>query len=159
MYRFTLRGAVKMIKQVYNILPAGTDHPASSSYFATTTPAPNIDQNYEVMTIFWLIIIMKWNLMSIFFPFFGLFSSFSLVRKRAIAKLNTLQSNYSALQDSIKLKHQNESKHVNDTEKFLKRIHISSETLNRLAIIHVAGTKGKVGITRGVVELLADLLT
>ncbi|XP_058120847.1 folylpolyglutamate synthase, mitochondrial-like [Anopheles ziemanni] len=71
--------------------------------------------------------------------------------ENAIRTLNTLQSNFSVLQDSIKRKHQDDSKHVSDTIKFLERIGIPLSKLDRLPVIHVSGSKGK-GSTCAMVE-------
>lgn len=67
--------------------------------------------------------------------------------KDAIVALNSLQSNTAAISNSIKLKqlkHDEANFNLRDTEKFLIRAGLSLDTLDRLSVIHVAGTKGKV---------------
>uniref|UniRef100_A0AAG5DSF9 Folylpolyglutamate synthase n=1 Tax=Anopheles atroparvus TaxID=41427 RepID=A0AAG5DSF9_ANOAO len=71
--------------------------------------------------------------------------------ENAVSTLNTFQSNYSVLQDSIKRKHQDDSKHISDITKFLDRIGIPLSRLDRLPVIHVSGSKGK-GSTCAMVE-------
>uniref|UniRef100_A0A182NQB5 Folylpolyglutamate synthase n=1 Tax=Anopheles dirus TaxID=7168 RepID=A0A182NQB5_9DIPT len=71
--------------------------------------------------------------------------------ENAISTLNTLQSNFSVLQDSMSRKHQDDSKHIGDTIKYLERIGIKLENLDKLSAIHVSGTKGK-GSTCAMIE-------
>ncbi|XP_053674037.1 folylpolyglutamate synthase, mitochondrial [Anopheles nili] len=71
--------------------------------------------------------------------------------ENAILALNRLQSNFSVLKDSIAKKHQNENKHISDTIKYLERVDISLDMLDKLPAIHISGTKGK-GSTCAMVE-------
>ncbi|XP_041769149.1 folylpolyglutamate synthase, mitochondrial isoform X1 [Anopheles merus] len=71
--------------------------------------------------------------------------------ENAISSLNSLQSNSSVLQDSILRKHSEDNKHINDTLKYLLRVGVSMDHLNKLAVIHVSGTKGK-GSTCAMIE-------
>lgn len=66
--------------------------------------------------------------------------------ERAISTLNTLQSNASTIAQSVAHRRQNnfQSNQVQETEKFLKRSGLDYSDLDRLSVIHVSGTKGKV---------------
>lgn len=68
-----------------------------------------------------------------------------LAYERAIATLNLLQSNASTLAQSVTLRQHNVvCTQVQQTEKYLKRSGLEYSDLDRLSVIHVAGTKGKV---------------
>lgn len=74
------------------------------------------------------------------------FNGTSDTYEKAIATLNSLQSNATTLAHSIALRqHNEECTQVQQTLKYLKRSGISYNELDRLSVIHVAGTKGKVG--------------
>ncbi len=64
--------------------------------------------------------------------------------ERAIVTLNSLQSNASTLAKSVALRQHNVAcTQVQQTEKYLKRSGMDTAELDRLSVIHVAGTKGK----------------
>lgn len=62
----------------------------------------------------------------------------------AILALNGLQSNADTVKKSINESPMQYRQHVEETELYLHRIGISMNDLDRLSVIHVAGTKGKV---------------
>lgn len=63
----------------------------------------------------------------------------------AIAALNGLQSNASTMAQSVALHQHNViCTQIQQTEKYLRRSGIDLNDLDRLSVIHVAGTKGKV---------------
>lgn len=65
--------------------------------------------------------------------------------ERAIATLNSLQSNASTLAQSVTLRQHNVvCTQLQQTEKYLKRSGMDFNDLDSLSVIHVAGTKGKV---------------
>lgn len=64
--------------------------------------------------------------------------------KDAVQALNNLQTNASVVQQSISRAHDLECNNIKETEKYLIRSGINYEDLNKLSIIHVSGTKGKV---------------
>jgi folylpolyglutamate synthase len=71
-----------------------------------------------------------------------------VVRQDAIVALNSLQPNAVELNKSIQLrqhqKHDDANFNLTDTEKFLERIDgFTMKSLERLSVIHVAGSKGK----------------
>ncbi|XP_037036193.1 folylpolyglutamate synthase, mitochondrial [Bradysia coprophila] len=64
--------------------------------------------------------------------------------EKAIATLNSLQSNATTLAHSIALRqHNGKCTQVQQTVKYLKRSGITCNELDSLSVIHVAGTKGK----------------
>lgn len=71
--------------------------------------------------------------------------------ENAISSLNSLQSNFSVLQDSVHRKHKDDCRHINDTILYLERVGLSLHSLDKLPAIHVSGTKGK-GSTCAMVE-------
>lgn len=67
--------------------------------------------------------------------------------ERAISALNSLQSNASTIAESVALrKHNVVSTRVQEAEKYMKRSGLDYNNLDRLSVIHVAGTKGKVSV-------------
>lgn len=62
----------------------------------------------------------------------------------AILALNGLQSNADTVKKSINEGPMQYRQHAEETELYLHRIGISMNDLDRLSVIHVAGTKGKV---------------
>lgn len=65
--------------------------------------------------------------------------------ERAIATLNSLQSNASTLAQRAALRQHNVlCTEVQQMEKYLKRSGMDDNELDSLSVIHVAGTKGKV---------------
>jgi hypothetical protein len=58
--------------------------------------------------------------------------------------LNGLQTNASVVKESISRPHSFASLNLLKTEKYLLRSGISLEDLDKLSVIHVSGTKGKV---------------
>ncbi|KAH8420608.1 hypothetical protein KR009_012106, partial [Drosophila setifemur] len=71
--------------------------------------------------------------------------------KAAVERLNSLQSNDATIRSSVKNNNRVDTKA--DTVKFLERSGLPLETVERLSIIHVAGTKGK-GSTCALTESL-----
>lgn len=72
------------------------------------------------------------------------FNGTSDTYEKAIATLNSLQSNATTLAHSIALRqHNEECTQVQQTLKYLKRSGITYNELDSLSVIHVAGTKGK----------------
>lgn len=61
--------------------------------------------------------------------------------------LNTLQTNANTIEKSIQKQHHEKCTNVQETEKYLQRSGISMKQLDRLSVIHVSGTKGKVSFT------------
>ncbi|XP_053684926.1 folylpolyglutamate synthase, mitochondrial [Sabethes cyaneus] len=70
--------------------------------------------------------------------------------ENAVNVLNTLQSNYSVIQNSTN-RHTSDSIHIQETLKYLGRIGISTDQLDKLPAIHISGSKGK-GSTCSLVE-------
>lgn len=62
-----------------------------------------------------------------------------------------MQSNTSKIKDSIRNIHNNENANVKSTELFLQKVGVTLDDLDKLSVIHVAGTKGK-GSTCALVE-------
>lgn len=60
----------------------------------------------------------------------------------AIAALNSLQTNSITIKRS--LIHNTECKNVAETERYLNKVGITLDDVDKLSVIHVAGTKGKV---------------
>lgn len=58
--------------------------------------------------------------------------------------LNKLQTNSATLKESIGRTHNTQCLHVKETQRFLEKIGVKLDDLDKLSIIHVAGTKGKV---------------
>ncbi|XP_031625773.1 folylpolyglutamate synthase, mitochondrial [Contarinia nasturtii] len=69
----------------------------------------------------------------------------------AISALNGLQTNSVTLKESIGRAHNTQCNHVKETQVFLEKIGITLDDLDKLSVIHVAGTKGK-GSTCALVE-------
>lgn len=59
----------------------------------------------------------------------------------AIAALNALQTNSVTITKST---HNIECKNVEETGRYLEKIGVTLDDLDKLSVIHVAGTKGKV---------------
>lgn len=55
-----------------------------------------------------------------------------------------MQTNAVTVQNSISRVHDKTCLHIEDTEKYLKRVGITLDDLDKLSVVHVAGTKGKV---------------
>lgn len=66
--------------------------------------------------------------------------------QNAILALNSLQSNASVVIQSAKQIHCNSNPSKRDAERYLLKSGITLKDLNRLSVIHVSGTKGKVCI-------------
>lgn len=69
----------------------------------------------------------------------------------AIVALNGLQTNANTVKESIGRAHNTNCLHIKETEKYLNRIGVLLSDLDKLSVIHVAGTKGK-GSTCALVE-------
>lgn len=69
----------------------------------------------------------------------------------AIVALNGLQTNANTVKESIGRAHNTDCPHIKETEKYLNKIGVSLNDLDKLSVIHVAGTKGK-GSTCALVE-------
>ncbi|GAB0094970.1 Folylpolyglutamate synthase [Sergentomyia squamirostris] len=63
--------------------------------------------------------------------------------EEAIKTLNTLQSNAETIQTTVRNSAEMERWRFLETEKYLERTGVSLERLDKLSVIHVAGTKGK----------------
>lgn len=64
--------------------------------------------------------------------------------QEALKTLNSLQTNFSVLKESIAKKNDTDLKHIIETKKYLERVGVEPSEFESLPIIHVAGTKGKV---------------
>lgn len=62
----------------------------------------------------------------------------------ALKTLNSLQTNFSVLKESIAKKNDTDLKHIIETKKYLQRIGVEPSEFESLPVIHVAGSKGKV---------------
>lgn len=62
--------------------------------------------------------------------------------QEAIERLNGLQTNSITYKKSVT--HNTECSHVEETQRYLEKIGVTLDDLDKLSVIHVAGTKGKV---------------
>jgi len=69
-----------------------------------------------------------------------------LCLQKAIVALNSLQTNASVVKESISRPHSFAGLNLLKTEKYLLRSGISLQDLDKLSVIHVSGTKGKVSV-------------
>ena len=60
-----------------------------------------------------------------------------------MAALNSLQSNAATIARARKTRDKHANKNLVDTIKYLERVGVTLDDLDKLSVIHVAGTKGK----------------
>lgn len=58
--------------------------------------------------------------------------------------MNALQTNSATLQQSMNRTHNAQCTNVTETAEFLEKIGVKLNDLDKLSVIHIAGTKGKV---------------